>query len=171
MAVAPEIFPEVHAQVALETFKDALLGPLGVKTLDASDWNYRGDYDNSNDSSDPKVAHGFNYHQGPVMFMMILFFLHGTYFVLILFQEWLWPLGYYLRARIHFSHDPLKESKEIEQLLGPHLDHLQSSPWFGLPELTNSNGSFCRDSCSIQAWSLSTLLDALYDLENCLKSV
>lgn len=79
-------------------------------------------------------------------------------------QEWLWPLGYYLRARLFFAKNPTMEKRRSFQILASHLRHIQSSPWMGLPELTNSNGSTCRDSCTIQAWSHATLLDYLYDV-------
>lgn len=66
MAVAPHIFTPSNAHKALLSARKFLLSNLGIRTLDQSDWNYNGDYDNSNDSADRKVAHGFNYHNGPV---------------------------------------------------------------------------------------------------------
>lgn len=147
MVVAPDLFDRDHAHEALKTAKQALMGPLGMKTLDPKESDYRPNYDNSNDSHDWHVAKGRNYHQGP---------------------EWVWPVGYFLRAYLHFDLKDQKERgetiHEIHSMLAAHRKHLIHDPWAGLPELTNENGNHCKDSCESQAWSTSTLLDALFDI-------
>jgi len=150
MVVAPEMFDPVHALGALRLADQHLRGPLGMKTLDASDLQYRPFYDNSNDSDDPATAKGRNYHQGP---------------------EWGWPLGYFLRAYLYFdtkagqgNTDPTKTLHKLHEALLPSCHHIQNDPWAGLPELTNNNGGYCSDSCNTQAWSASTLLDFLEDV-------
>ncbi|KAF9354066.1 hypothetical protein BGX26_008122 [Mortierella sp. AD094] len=149
MCVAPELFDKTHALTALTLAKKVLLGPLGMRTLDPNDWAYRPNYDNQNDSDDRMIAKGWNYHQGP---------------------EWLWCTGYFFRAYLHFKlqcePDMVKETVyELHRLMLPHKAQLETSPWAGLAELTNLDGAICLDACQSQAWSSSTLLDLLYDIE------
>jgi glycogen debranching enzyme len=62
MTVAPELFKPDHAMGSLELADKVLRAPLGMKTLDSKDYQYRPNYDNSNDSDDASIAKGLNYH-------------------------------------------------------------------------------------------------------------
>ncbi len=62
MTVAPELFDPEHALGALKLADQYLRGPLGMKTLDAIDLQYRPYYDNANDGTDASIAKGWNYH-------------------------------------------------------------------------------------------------------------
>ncbi|KAM8838506.1 glycogen debranching enzyme isoform 2-T4 [Synchiropus picturatus] len=148
MVVAPELFTVERAWKALEMAEKKLLGPLGMKTLDPDDMVYCGVYDNALDNDNYNLAKGFNYHQGP---------------------EWLWPVGYFLRAKLFFAKKLGDETLAqtvtlVKNVLSRHYTHLERSPWRGLPELTNENGQFCPFSCETQAWSLATVLEVLHDL-------
>jgi glycogen debranching enzyme len=164
--VAPELFQPEHALGALKLADQVLRAPLGMRTLDPSDMQYRPNYDNSNDSDDASIAKGLNYHQGP---------------------EWGWPLGYFLRAYLHFdllvgegkqvsthfsltdtgliivNQNPQETLHHLHTMLVTSRKYIQNDPWKGIPELTNENGNYCHDSCRTQAWSGSTLLDFLED--------
>ncbi|XP_029473325.1 glycogen debranching enzyme [Rhinatrema bivittatum] len=148
MVLAPELFTPQRAWKALEIAEKKLLGPLGMKTLDPDDMMYCGVYDNALDNDNYNLAKGFNYHQGP---------------------EWLWPIGYFLRAKLYFSRlidaeTSLKTVFLVKNVLSRHYVHLERSSWKGLPELTNENGQYCPFSCETQAWSISVILEVLHDL-------
>ena len=163
MVVAPDLFDPIHAWEALCIAKEKLLGPLGMATLDPDDWAYRGDYDNSNGSNDPSVAHGANYHQVNYALRWSKPYLKGDVFV---FQgpEWVWPVGFFLRAYLKFAPDKLAARPEVMTILSNHYKPIQSCKWKGLPELTNSGGKHCPDSNPTQAWSFATILEALKEL-------
>ncbi|CCG80823.1 Glycogen debranching enzyme [Taphrina deformans PYCC 5710] len=148
MTVAPELFDIDHALSHLAIADRAIRGPLGIATLDPSDNNYRPYYNNSEDSSDFHTSKGRNYHQGP---------------------EWVFPMGYFLRALLYFSlKKNARSTSEIVQYvhnrLRAHKEEIELTPWAGLTELTNKNGEICGDSSPTQAWSSGTLLDVLSDI-------
>ncbi|VDD94330.1 unnamed protein product [Enterobius vermicularis] len=151
LAVAPKLVTPRKAWKAICLAEEVLMGPLGIKTLDPTDWAYNGFYDNSNDGYDKAVAQGWNYHQGP---------------------EWLWVAAYFLRAKIvvakelgdHNIYDSALRS--VRARMGAYWEHLQRSPWQSLPELTNQNGSFCSGSCTAQAWTIGCLLETVNELYN-----
>jgi len=39
-----------------------------------------------------------------------------------------------------------------------------------LPEMTNDNGGYCPFSCHAQAWSIATILEAIYDAQRIFKA-
>ncbi|KIW84549.1 glycogen debranching enzyme [Fonsecaea pedrosoi CBS 271.37] len=132
MVVAPDLFTPERALHALKVADDVLRGPTGMATLDPSDLNYRPYYNNSEDSTDFATSKGRNYHQGP---------------------EWLWPTGFFLRALLYFdlkrrtdSAGRMESYQQVTRRLEGCKQAIKDSPWKGLTELTNKNGSFCADS-------------------------
>ncbi|RCK55614.1 Glycogen debranching enzyme [Candida viswanathii] len=113
-------------------------GPVGMRTLDPSDWNYRPYYENSIDNDDFATSKGRNYHQAFLLFHCLA----------------------------DKSTPDIKILTLLNERLQGHLKWIKESPWSGLTELTNKDGAFCNDSSPSQAWSGSCLLDLYYDLWN-----
>lgn len=146
MAVAPTLFNEQHALSYLKKVETHLLHPksIGVSTLANVHTPFISYYDNADDSSNAKVAHGFSYHNGP---------------------EWVWLYGFYIVAKIKMSGQHLSK-KRMMSLLQEHIKYLESNEWCSLPEITNKNGEANQFSCHAQAWSISSILMALKEIES-----
>lgn len=74
-------------------------------------------------------------------------------------------MGYFLRARLHFA-SLIGDDNELRRVVGlteaiisRHFVEASTSHWRGLPELTNKDGSYCKDSCRTQAWSASSIIE------------
>jgi glycogen debranching enzyme len=77
LTVAPQMVNKKNAWKSLQQCRLHLMNEdnmIGIKTLESSDWNYEGNYDNSNCSSDGKISRGFNYHNGFYFYCLLLFF-------------------------------------------------------------------------------------------------
>ena len=146
MAIAPELFNREHAIKFMKLSEEFLIvnNCIGIRTLDFSDKNYNGDYYPDNDSNDYHLAHGLNYHNGP---------------------EWVWPAGFYLMSKINFNELNENIFDDICKRLIPFEKYILNDPWSGLPELTNKDGKLCPGSCNTQAWSISTIIEAVDELE------
>ncbi len=83
LAVSPELCEPAHARTYIHKVEEYLIRSksIGVGTLADTHHHYSPFYDNSDNSSDAKIAHGFSYHNGP---------------------EWVWLYGFYLVAKINF---------------------------------------------------------------------
>ncbi|KAK6104908.1 glycogen debranching enzyme [Brugia pahangi] len=156
LAVAPKLIAPEKAWQALQIAEKELLGPLGIKTLDPSDYNYCPFYNQDDDGTEKKTARGWSYHQGP---------------------EWLWVGMFFYRAKLAIAKIISEEKNRAEfyekakrfvrSRMGAYWEHLKHSTWASLPELTNANGSPCYHSCGAQAWSIGCMLemvDELYEL-------
>lgn len=148
MAVAPDLFTPENALTALSIADAAIVGPVGMATLDPSDLNYRPYYNNSEDTTDFATSKGRNYHQGP---------------------EWVWQRGFYLRALLHFDllrrkspEEKIESFQQVTRRLDGCKKSLRESPWKGLTELTNRNGEHCADSVCIVGLGLLVLILTAY---------
>jgi len=144
---APELFGIDKISRTLKLTDDVLVGPVGIATLDPSDWNYHPFYINSDDSNDFATSKGRNYHQGP---------------------EWVWQFGVYLQALVQTLKRQKLSKNEIQAVVRNHVqgnvEWLKNSPYAGLTELTQKNGEICPDSSPTQAWSAARIIEAIREV-------
>ncbi len=134
-----------------------------MKTLHPADKMYRPKYINNDDGSDYNVAHGFCYHNvhpdashivGTGVGLACWLFHASTAAV----RQVRVDCGH---GRVHFA--VLSRDRKMMRLLEGLKKHLLASPWMSLPELTDAHGQENPFGCPAQAWSVGTIMDAVYD--------
>lgn len=146
MAISPKLFHQESFQKTFDFYEQQLLGPCGLRTLSPDDPLYRPEYNNDDDSEDPFIAHGWNYHNGP---------------------EWIWLRGFYYFAKIEAAKISNASLSQTKISIMQDIQNLEKCRYYGgLPELTNLNGAHCPYSCFNQAWSTAVILQFLLYLRS-----
>jgi len=150
IAVAPSLFVSKERVMRFLSQAEKWLikeDSIGMKTLDPKEHNYHPDYENSDDSDRKNYAHGFSYHNGP---------------------EWVWVYGMFLLAGVNSFIQELTFPAFVSFLTNHRLARGKTD-WISLTELTNDNGTFNRHSCPAQAWSVATILEAVFEAKKLIK--
>lgn len=157
--VVPDIIEPEKAWSAMKIAGEVLAAnaPLGICTLDPTDWAYRGDYNNDDDGTIKETAKGWNYHQGP---------------------EWVWVACFYMSAKLKVASLLARKTgdmsawhttlDEVRARLFRYENTMHKSDWSSLPELTNRDGKPCPHSCPAQAWSIGCALETVKTLQELL---
>lgn len=122
ISIAPELFPKDEAHKALAAVECYLIekNSLGVKTLDPEEAPFNPNYERDTDCTNPKIALGFNKHNGP---------------------EWVFLYGFFLKALIEMNKDsPHFKNERLMSYLTSHKQYIKTNEWLSLPGVTNSNG-------------------------------
>jgi len=138
-----DLLAEDRQRGVLDSIKNDLLTPGGLRTLSPRDSNYRGDYDTYSPIEQKDLA----YHQGTI---------------------WPWLIGPYSDAfariqRHEVAYARPEESIKLEicKVIAPLVRFCIESPYKSLPELFSGNPPYYPGGTSSQAWSVAEVFRVL----------
>jgi predicted glycogen debranching enzyme len=117
----------------VEVVRRELLTPMGLRTLSASDPNYKPRFEGSMWDRDAA------YHNGTV---------------------WPWPIGAFIEAWLKTHNHSLDAVKQGKQWLQPLIDHLDSACIGQISEVFDAEEPRRAAGCFAQAWSVAEVLRA-----------
>ena len=121
----------------LETVREHLLTPYGLRSLSPADPSYRGIYKGSQFDRD------MAYHQGTV---------------------WVYPLGAYCRSYLRIRGNTAEAAREVRRILSNVPNMLRQGCVGQLPEIYDGTDPKEGKGCFAQAWSVGELLRVYREL-------
>jgi glycogen debranching enzyme len=127
------------ARNVVDLVEARLATPLGLRSLDPADPDYRGHYQGG------QVARDEAYHQGTV---------------------WPWLAGPFVEAWLRVRGDSAAARAEArERFIAPLVAHLDSAGLGHVSEVADGDAPHAPGGCPFQAWSLGELMRALAMVE------